>query len=408
MRAGLVWSSLVVALGLYLLAAWLVSVVVRLVARGRWKELVLSVATLAISLGMAEIALRWLRPYESLCRFRWLASERFHHVNPPGRRMFSGYVEGRPVVVETNEDGFRTGYSRRAFLAHGQRVAVLGDSFTFGAGVNADDAFPARLERRLRARPGSADAAVLNAGVISYSPFLERRAFDDVVRAYRPTLVLLFLDVTDIGDDFIYARKAKSAEGRFALEGGTSLDCHGAVHQLARPLLAWLGAQLAYPVRLLARRPAAPAGDYYLDPVIFQGREENRYFIYRHPLEQTAPFFQATLANVQAIAASARQAGAAFVLVVAPRYHHWNSAECPQNWERGPYRGDEPYQYEYFRFFDGAAPTTGFPVLDLLPAFRATKEFPLVFRNDPHWNPRGHEFVAARLEEYLVSQALVP
>jgi lysophospholipase L1-like esterase len=357
---------------------------------------------------VAEVALRWLRPFESLCRFRWLASERYHHVNPPGRRMFSGYVEGTPVVVETNEDGLRTGYSRRAFLAHGVRIALLGDSFTFGTGVNAADAFPARLERRLRARPGSADAAVLNAGVISYSPFLERRAFDDVVRAYRPTLVLLFLDVTDIGDDFIYARKAGGADGRFPLEGSASLDCHGAVHQLAQPFLTWLGAQLAYPVRLLAGRPAPPAGDYYLDPVLFQGREENRYFIYRHPLEQTAPFFQATLANVQAIAASARRAGAPFVLVVAPRYHHWNSAECPQNWERGAYRGDEPYQYEYFRFFAAAAPTAGFPVFDLLPAFRSTKEFPLVFRNDPHWNPRGHEFVAARLEEYLVARALVP
>jgi hypothetical protein len=220
--------------------------------------------------------------------------------------------------------------------------------------------------------------------------------------------VLLFLDVTDIGDDFIYARKAGSADGRFRLEGSASLDCHGAVHQLARPLLSWLGTQLAYPVRLLARRPATPAGDYYLDPVLFQGREENRYFIYRHPLEQTEPFFRATLANVEAIAASARQAGAPFVLVVAPRYHHWSSAECPQNWERGAYRGDEPYQYEYFRFFAAAAPAAGFPILDLLPAFRATREFPLVFRNDPHWNARGHEFVAARLEEYLVGRSLVP
>jgi hypothetical protein len=401
-------KSLVLALAVYALAGWLLSVVFRLLKGGRWKELVLSAATLAACLGLAEIALRRLRPYESLCRFRWLASERYHHVNPPGHRMFSGYVEGAPVVVETNEDGFRTGHSRRSFQAHAVRIAVLGDSFTFGTGVNADDAFPARLERRLRARPGTAGAAVLNAGVISYSPFLERRAFDDVVSAYRPTLVVLLLDVTDVGDDFIYARKAGSVDGRFPLEGRRSLDCHGAVHQLTRPLLAWLGAQFSYPLRLAGRRPAAPPGDYYLDPVIFQGREENRYFIYRHPLEQTAPFFRATLANVQAMAGSARRAGAGFVLVVAPRYHHWNRAECPQNWERGPYRGDEPHQYEYFRFFAEAAPAAGFPVFDLLPAFRATTEFPLVFGNDPHWNARGHEFVAARLEEYLVAGALVP
>ena len=85
-------------------------------------------------------------------------------------------------------------------------------------------------------------------------------------------------------------------------------------------MLRWLGAAFAHPVRRLAGTRAGK-GDYYLDPVIFEGRPENRYFIYRHPLQQTAPFFQATLANVQAVAASARQAGAAFVLVVAPRYN---------------------------------------------------------------------------------------
>jgi hypothetical protein len=96
------------------------------------------------------------------------------------------------------------------------------------------------------------------------------------------------------------------------------------------------------------------------------------------------------------------------VLVVVPRYHHWSKSECPDNWERGAYQEDEPFQFEYFRFFEQAAAGEPFPIFDLLPAFKATREFPLVFRNDPHWNARGHDFVAQRLEDYLVGQHLVP
>jgi hypothetical protein len=255
---------------------------------------------------------------------------------------------------------------------------------------------------------------VLNAGVISYSPLLERRLFDGDVREYRPTLVLLYLDVTDIGDDSIYARKAAAGgEEPFELEGDDRLVYRGALHQLLEPYLGWLGAQLSHPVQLLRvalgrPSPPAPASNYYLNTVEFEGRPENRYFIYRHPLSRTEAFFRATLGHVEAIASSAARAGARFALVVVPRYHHWSARECPRNWELGAYRTDEPFQHEYFRFFDERRATAGFPILDLLPAFRQADEFPLVFPNDPHWNPRGHAFVARTLLEYLDREGLVP
>lgn len=400
----------VLAAALYSLGAWIAYRLALALARGRWKEIVLAAASLAAATGMAEAALRRLRPYDSLCRFRWNASSRYHHVNPPGRRMLSGYVEGTPIVVETNEDGLRTGHSRESFQRHAVRIAILGDSFVFGSGVNAEAAFPAVLERRLRSRAATRDAAVLNAGVISYSPLLERRLFDGVVAAYRPALVLLFLDVTDIGDDAIYARKLRP-DGTFALEGEDRFACYGAVHQVLSPCLGWLGAQLRYPVGVVATalgHPPRPAGNYYADPIIFQGSPENRYFIYRHPLAQTRPYYENTLREVEGLAASAARQGAAFALVVFPRYHHWSTRECRQNWELRAYGENEPFQYEHFRFFDEAAAREPFPIHDLLPDFKATWEYPLVFPNDPHWNARGHDFVARRIEDYLIGRKLLP
>lgn len=408
------WGRLLLAGALWGLGAWGLFRATTGALGGRWRELLLAAVALVLTLLLGEGALRTLRPYESLPRFRWIASKRYHHINPPHRTMFSGYVGGAPILVETNEDGLRTRHSRAEFLGHPARIAVLGDSFVFGPGVGEAEAFPAQLEKLLRERPGTADAAVLNAGVISYSPLLEKRLFDGVVREYQPTLVLLFLDVTDIGDDSIYAHKAVAGGPEpFELEGESRVEFHGALYQLLEPYLRWLVAQASYPLELVKASlgrpaPATANSNYYLNYVTFEGKAENRYFIYRHPLAQTEPYFRETLGHVQAIATSAEGLGARFVLVLVPRYHHWSQKECPQNWELGAYGTNEPFQYEYFRFFEERRGTTPFPIYDLLPRFRQTTEFPLVFPNDPHWNPRGHAFVARTMLEYLRAAGLLP
>jgi hypothetical protein len=137
-------------------------------------------------------------------------------------------------------------------------------------------------------------------------------------------------------------------------------------------------------------------------------RETNQYFLYRHPLEVTRPWFERTLRNVVALERAVDAAGARFAAVVIPRFQHWNPEECPDNWEKASYALNEPYQLEYFRFFDEARARVGFPILSLLDAFRSTDEFPLVLRDDPHWNEAGHAFVARTLAEMLVERGLVP
>ena len=75
--------------------------------------------------------------------------------------------------------------------------------------------------------------------------------------------------------------------------------------------------------------------------------------------------------------------GGEFLLIVTPRFHHWNTAECPENAEADHYALDEPYQYEYFRFFEEEQTEAGFEIVSLLPAFQKTDRYPLVLRDDP-------------------------
>ncbi len=210
-------------------------------------------------------------------------------------------------------------------------------------------------------------------------------------------------------------------QGQFSLaESSTEeMGFHTALGNVSSFQLEKIRRYLSYPFSVvryaLSNRGDARASvtrqagyDYYDFEVKIDGVvEHNRFFIYRHPLASTRGYFLNTLAYINRIASKASDIGAMFILVVTPRFQHWNPNECPNNWEKNEYALSEPYQYEYFRFFDEAAPQLPYVVFNLLPAFRACEEFPLVLHDDPHWNERGHAFVARLLTAYLTDGQLV-
>jgi len=402
--------------------------------RRKWKELVLSLFSTLVTLAIAELGLRYLGSPAAMSDFRGVSSREYHHIYPKNRKMNAGIYEGKTVTVKTNEDGLRSTYSRSEFRKYKKRIVILGDSFTFGKGVRQEFTFPEVTEKLLRERLKQDDIAILNAGIISFSPLLEDLLFSGIVKSYEPTLVLLFLDATDIGDDVKYSKEMKKEGNRvhFELEAkDEEILSYGVLYQLSYPYLQKAIQSLRYPYDLVSRviskhvqgavgpvidpsdsirrsMPKEEKYDYYDFTLDIDGTvEHNRFFIYRHPLESTKQYFLSTLANINDVATKVSESGARFVLVITPRFHHWNPRECPNNWEKGQYSLDEPYQYEYFRFFEEMKVQLKYEVFSLLPAFQETKDFPLVFEDDPHWNERGHAFVAKTIADYLIENQLL-
>ena len=151
-------------------AAWFVlgalALALALGIRYRRPQTLIAAGSLVLTLVATELVLRGLYPpsWRPLLRF---PSREYHHIDRPNAVMYEGRVEGQDIVVRTNQDGFRSAYSREEFVRHRERIVVLGDSFAFGADVAQADAFPQVMERILRQRPGHEDLAVLNAGTIS-------------------------------------------------------------------------------------------------------------------------------------------------------------------------------------------------------------------------------------------------
>lgn len=121
-------------------------------------------------------------------------------------------VNFQGVPVQTNSCGMRERELPRLKPKGTYRIAIIGDSFTFGWGVKEDEAFPRRLETILnkilsRNKSPNDNAAinsveVLNFGVPGYSPFQEVATFEEKALEYDPDAVILFFIENDFGMPF--------------------------------------------------------------------------------------------------------------------------------------------------------------------------------------------------------------
>jgi len=176
--------------------------------RGAWrKKALLVLFGLALALAVGEAFLRWAVPYRFYYKFARFEIERADPLPPgdqhadillgPGMAPADGGIgyKLRPnmrarmvssefdIAVSTNAQGLRNGVIGPKTKT---RVLFLGDSFTMGYGVEAEQAFPA-----VYGELAGPEVEVINGGIMGYNPynvanFLEHEALD-----YKPDVVVV-------------------------------------------------------------------------------------------------------------------------------------------------------------------------------------------------------------------------
>lgn len=160
--------------------------------------LVISVVSLLLSLGALEVAVRIVDPL-GISYYEWVA-EYLRDMLPDDQLVYRhkpawGKRYGN-VLVTYNERGLRD----RPILpkAEGEyRILALGDSVTFGLGVDQDKTFAVRLESLLRGRLHR-PVRVINSGVGGYNTVQELSYFKQEEANLQPDLVLLTYVPNDI------------------------------------------------------------------------------------------------------------------------------------------------------------------------------------------------------------------
>ncbi|MBL4850244.1 MAG: hypothetical protein JKY65_32350 [Planctomycetes bacterium] len=146
-------------------------------------------------------------------------------------------LQGTPVTfrVTTDEHGLR---GPQAPAASGAlKVLCLGDSMTFGQGVNDDESYPSQLQIALSKSLGR-PVRVFNAGVISHGQREQISVAKRLVPILEPDLVLIqFTIANDVMDDQRW-QDAPNAKGELARRPN---PCGNLNHHLAltNPLARW-------------------------------------------------------------------------------------------------------------------------------------------------------------------------
>jgi len=276
-----------------------------------------------------------------------------------------------------NRDNIRAWREADSIRPDDFNIVFLGDSFVFGYFLDVRESPPAILESLLREHYQTDRINVWNFGWVSSSPYLQWRQLQDLGPRYQPDLVLQGLDMTDFRDDFIY---------RNLIEGR-------GIYQYVRqyPVVFF------HTMEIVRYFPSL-----YLK--IFGYPPEGHYFITRQPLADSSVFFADVKDSLDRIHQYSQEAfGAPFASFIFPRHWQYTDREAPLSWERGSYDVLGPYVREPFRYFEGVADSTPYPIISLLGDFQETDQFPLCQEADSHWNPAGARFAAEAIFRHCLA-----
>jgi lysophospholipase L1-like esterase len=292
-----------------------------------------------------------------------------------------------------NDAGFRDRAFPREKPAHTYRIAVIGDSLTYGFACPQDVTYPKQLERLLNgyARPGAPRFEALNFGVTGYNVTQIVERLRVLGLRYEPDLILYGYALND-PQEFSYERETledlrDESEKRFhaTLRRSTARALSGS----RLFLLAW---------HAVSAPDSSPEPRLWgqIDPVIAafaRGDRRGQYFRALHAAEGPRRRLDRGLAE---FADLAQETGSSAAMALLPVFLE----EEPEGY---PLR-------DVHQLVAQRATARGLRVVDLQPIFElARSRHGLEVAHDPiHPSVLGHRIAAAALLWWIVDSGLLP
>lgn len=307
------------------------------------------------------------------------------------------------VAISINDEGFR-----EADPLAGQKIVAIGDSFTFGWGIDQARTWVERLEQAL-GKP------VYNLGMQDSSPMQEYLLLDHLLETRKlefrgGTLLWTIFEGNDLEDSYelVRPRTDTASIGR-RIFANTVVEAIWDLPSLIKEesvLDKYRKGRIAF---TSARARISAANPYEVDGVrlaVPLYRSERFGLKLFHPEQiERARSFQKYLedhpnrARIQetfaAMAALARRHEIRVIVVVAPTDARMYGA----SFDNFPVMSEKAYFNDYVAELGAKV---GFEVLNLQSLMQpyAQKEL-LYFTDDDHWNDRGHEVVAEIISRFL-------
>jgi len=303
-----------------------------------------------------------------------------------------------------NADGYRGPVAgergRPAF-----RILALGDSFTFGYGVEESESWPRLLEEDLDGGAGPAGRTeVVNLGVGGYGTNQEQLYLERVAGSLSPDLALVAFYVGNDPEDNLRAAPAKGSG--VGSPPAAAAPAPSRVERLKR----WMGgrSQLYNLVSVRADELLVRLG---LRQLVYPFEME---LLVSPPPSRVSEAWEATGEALSRLGAWARERGLALVVLVLPMKHQvsdtvWGRVRDHYARLAG---GEAVFDRERpQRVMKEACERAGLRCVDLLAGLRAAQnenEGDLYWPRDQHFNARGHAAAARLIADTLRREHLVP
>lgn len=360
--------------------------------------------SLLFSLVFLEIVVRIIEPKETMRYFFVQPDSTLHHKFIPGAMGHYKSLEFNTAYA-INSLGLRDDEFSVAKPPSTCRILMVGDSFTEGDGVEANETFSKRLELHLREKFPNPRYQVINAGCGSYSPLLEYLYLKTAGLRLEPDLVVLFFDLSDVFDDIQYTQLARLDSNGIPVGVTPTPESEGN---------GWLGRGLVsvknffkHNTRLYnfvrlrieryiegARHEGIALGDIRFD----------KYAMLRDNYEPVDDRdWDLSYRYILLIRDMLKAKGIDFWVVVYPYGQQVSPTEFVQGRQFWGFKTDTVYSTKPQRFMQDFCSRNGIPAINMCEDFRnlSTTVSPLFFDFNGHWRPRAHEFVAEVLDRDL-------
>lgn len=129
---------------------------------------------------------------------------------PKFEQDYDGFIEklDRATHIKINSDGFRDQEYSIEKPANTSRIIVLGDSVTFGLGLEINETYSKILENKINSK-NKKMYEVMNLGVPGYNTLDEVEFFKEVGLKYSPNIVIIGFLSNDVVDSLEIERRAQ-------------------------------------------------------------------------------------------------------------------------------------------------------------------------------------------------------
>jgi lysophospholipase L1-like esterase len=276
------------------------------------------------------------------------------------------------------------------------RILMLGDSFTVGANVRQEEAYPQVLEALLTDRLGR-DVQVVNAGVGGWEPFMYAQYYEHYGQDYDPDLILVGFFV---GNDTYDQSTAVSQLPTAVL--GRRVSRESATKPLTK-LLVFLH-EHSHLMRLLTQRGPQALDFTRNDCADFSEAylavQQARMPTHLKRDTKSESLAANSIYQIQRIQQLAAKHGTPVIVVLLPDENQINPALQDiilKDEERSRYDFEMPQSMLVDLFAK-----QGISTIDLLPAFVADSR--CLYMNDTHWTPEGHRLAAEFITDRVVQR----